>query len=299
MGRGTIEALKTKLQAIEPLADQVTHYPFLTVLADPIKQLQELIKNEYSFFLTDLPLIEDDLLDMKEDILDPVLRFMSGPPKAIYNESKRFLEEQNANFSDFTGEEAQQIKDILADAYCFKGNKMQQLKGLVDALKEQVVSLIEQEKQQALAVLQGLRDELTGMDDFALLDDNQQEELLQSFTAFKEKLQSQNIIAVIHQSITYFKENTFLQLLSQKDGWIAGQQKQNKKDGYTGRNDVESDDSGKAATGEVKPEYISKNKILVHFNKSILESEADIYAYINAIKKAYLAEVKQGKRVQI
>jgi len=79
-------------------------------------------------FLTDLSPIEDDLLDMKEDTLDPVQCFMSGSPRDIYDESKRFLEEQNANFAGLTGDESQQVKDILADAECFKGNKIQQLK---------------------------------------------------------------------------------------------------------------------------------------------------------------------------
>jgi len=142
---------------------------------------------------------------------------------------------------------------------------------LVDALREQVALLIEQEKQQALYVLQSLRDELTGMDVFSLLTDSQRDELLQFFTAFEEKLQAQTIIAVIHQSVTSFKENTFLQLLSQKDGWIAEQQKKDKKDDGTGKPSGGDDDSGKAATREVKPEYISKNRILINFNKSILE----------------------------
>ncbi|MEA2095844.1 MAG: BREX system P-loop protein BrxC, partial [Candidatus Cloacimonadota bacterium] len=299
LGREALESLKTNLQKLEPLVNQVNHYPFLTVLAEPIKRLQELSKKEYSFFLTDLSPIEDDLLDIKEDILDPVQRFMSGSPKDIYDDSKRFLEEQNANFAGLTGDESQQVKDILADAECFKGNKMQQLKGLVDTLREQVSLFIEQEKQQALEILQTLRDELTGMDDFSLLSDSQREELLQDFIVFKEKLQSQKIVAVIRQSVTSFKENTFLQLLSRKDEWIAEQQEKDKKDGYTGKADSENEDPGKTSTGETQRKYISKSKISVKFSKSILENENDVDAYAEAIKEAYLAEVKLGKRVQI
>jgi len=255
-----------------------------------------LSKKEYSFFLTDLSPIEDDLLDMKEDILDPIQRFMSGSPKNIYDESKRFLEEQNANFAGLTGDESQQIKDILADTECFKGNKMLQLKGLVDTLKEQVALLIDEEKQKALEILQTLQDELTGMDSFSLLTDNQREELLQPFTVFEEKLQFQVIIAVIHQSVTSFKEGTFLQLLSQKDRWIAEQQKRDKKKDDTGDG---GGDPVQTSTGEVKREYISKSKISVNFTKSILENESDVDAYVEAIKEAYLAEVKLGKRVQV
>jgi len=299
LGRETLESLKTQLQKLEPLANQVNHYPFLTVLAEPIKQLQELSKKEYSFFLTDLSPIEDDLLDMKEDILDPVQRFMSGSPRDIYDGSKRFLEEQNANFAGLVGDESQQIKDILADGKCYTGNKMQQLKGLVESLRGQVATLVDDEKQNALEVLQVLQNELTSMDDFLLLSDSQQKELLRSFTDFNEKSQAQRIIAVIYQSITAFKENNFLQLLSQKDKWISEQRQRAKKNDGVDDAGGEENDSGNTSTEEVKPEYVSKSKISINFTKSILENESDVNAYVEAVKEAYLTEVKQGKRVQI
>ena len=176
---------------------------------------------------------------------------------------------------------------------------MQQIKGLADTMKEQVATLTEQEKQQALQVLHALRDELTGMDDFALLDNGQQEELLKSFTAFELKLGSQKIIAVIHQSISNFKENDFLQLLFEKDRWIAEQQEKTKSRDYNKPKGGGDKSSSKGETKEKKPEYISKNKISVSFTKSILENETDVDAYVEAIKEAYLAEVKQGKRVQV
>ena len=299
LGKETIAALQAKLQEIEPLTSQVTHYPFLTVLAEPITRLQDLTKQEYKFFLTDLKAIEDDLLDLKEDILDPVLKFMSGAPKDIYDMSRQFLSEQNANFTDLTGDEDQQIKDILADPQCFKGNRMQKIKGLVESLKEQVANLLEQEKQQALIILHGLQNELTGMSGFASLDDPQQHELLATFTTFEQKLDSQKIIAVIQQSIAHFKENDFLHLLSKKDRWLAEKEDKNKPSDFDKPKDAKGKKPSKSETNEKKPEYISKSRIAVSFNKSILENETDVDAYVTAIKEAYLAAVKQGKRVQV
>ena len=224
---------------------------------------------------------------------------MSGSQKGIYDNSKQFLNEQNANFSDLTGDEVQQVKDILADPECFKGNKMQKIKGLVDSLKEQVASLLEKEKQQALTILHGLRDELSGMVDFSLLDESRQSELLNAFADFEQKLDSQKIIAVIQQSIGNFKENNFLQLLSKKDRWLAEKAENDKPDDYEKPKDDENKKSSKSKTNEKKPEYISKNRISINFNKSILENETDVDAYVEAIQEAYLAAVKQGKRVQI
>jgi len=131
------------------LAAQKGHYPFLSVLENPIRNLQELTKKEYAFYLTELSTLHDDLLDSKEDIFDPIRKFMSGPARDIYDDSKRFLEEQNANFSDLEGDENQQAKNILADSHCFAGNKMQQLKALVELLRISIDTLLNNARGQA------------------------------------------------------------------------------------------------------------------------------------------------------
>ena len=295
LGRETIEALKAKLQALEPLAGQVTHYPFLTVLAGPIKQLRELAKNEYGFFLTDLSLIKKDLLDMKEDILDPVLRFMSGPPKNIYDESKRFLEEQNANFSGLTGAESQQVKDILADANCFKGNKMQQIKGMVGSLKEQVAALIEEERKKAITAVQTLANRLAGMDDFANLETEEQDSLRAPFKALEQDLKQQKLIAVIRDRLRSFEEGEYSSLLAEVDRLAAaGKKVANNEKKYAGnkiRPGNETNDKG--------TEYVYGKSIHVNFNKAYLADMDDVDQYLKSMREAMLAEICNGKRIQI
>jgi energy-coupling factor transporter ATP-binding protein EcfA2 len=291
-------AFQELLTTLEALASQVTHYPFLTVLVEPISQLRELAGKEYSFYLTDLPKLEDSLLDMKDDVLEPVRRFMAGHPKAIYDESRRFLEKQNGNFSDLRGNEGQQIRDILADPACFKGNRMQQLKSLVDNVKDELATLLEEAKKQAQEAVTALKDELAWMDDFQKLAKTRQNKLLQSFSTFEQNLQQQKIIAVIRESVRKFKENDFLRLLAQKDRWLEEQKKQN-DDSDSPADKPANQEQNTTEIKEQKPEYISKSKISINFGKSILKSEVDVEEYARAVKEAYLAEIKQGKKVQV
>lgn len=298
LARETDAAFRDLLHTLESLASQETHYSCLAVLNEPISQLRELVGKEYSFYLTDLPKLEASLLDMKDDVLEPVRRFMAGHPKEIYDAGKRFLEEQSANFGDLQGDEGRQIRDILADQACFKGNRMQQLKGLVDRLKDELTTRLEEAGKQALETVAALKDELVGMEDFQQLEQNRQEELLQPFTTFEQNLRDQKIIAVIRESIRTFKENDFLRLLAQKDRWIEEQKRQNDN------GDSQTDQPGnrgknKTETREPKSKYISKSSIPVSFGKSILKDEADVEEYVKAVKEAYLNAVRQGKRVQI
>ncbi len=298
LGRETIEKLREKLQTLESLASQAEQYPFLTVLQTPITRLRELSKQEYSFFLTELSRVEDDLLDMKEDILDPVLKFMSGSAKTIFDEARTFLAAQNANFSDLPADTIQQARDLIADSRCFKGGRMQQLKKLVDTLKTQVNALIDQERKNAREAVAALKQELAGMEDFKLLEKGRQDELLQPFTLFEESIKHRKIIAVIRESVRTFKENDFLRLLAQKDRWIQEQKRQNDNDN-SATYKPGNQENNKNATKEPEPEYVSKNNIPVEFGKSILKSEADVENYVKAVREAYLAAINEGKRVQI
>lgn len=298
LAKETGAAFRGLLDTLESLASQVTHYPFLAVLNEPISQLRELVDKEYSFYLTDLPKLEDSLLDMKDDVLDPVRRFMAGHPKEIYDEGKRFLEEQSANFGDLQGDEEQHLLDILADQSCFKGNKMQQTKSLVDRLKGELATRLEDAKKQARGAVAALQDELVGMEDFQQLEQGRQDELLQSFDTFEQNLQHQKIIAVIRESVRTFKGNDFLRLLAQKDRWIE-EQKRPDDDGVSQAERRGTPGKDKTETREQKPEYISKSSIPVSFSKSILKDEDDVEKYVKAVKEAYLTAIRQGKRVQI
>ena len=98
LGSETREALRDVLGELKELAAQSGLYPFLTVLQGPIQTMDDLIGRDYTYFLEELPKQADALLDTKEDTLDPVRSFMSGSYKTIYDESSRFLQEQQANF---------------------------------------------------------------------------------------------------------------------------------------------------------------------------------------------------------
>ena len=93
-----------------------------------IETLNELNGKPYTFFLTDLHKIEDSLLDLKEEVVDPIQRFMNGPLKTIYDDAVSFLKRQEHNFFYIDGDESDRIFEILKDSTCYKNNKMQEVK---------------------------------------------------------------------------------------------------------------------------------------------------------------------------
>lgn len=312
LARNTQEALRAKLEHLQSIAARKTSYPFLAVLDNPIQQFREITKKkEYSYYLTDFAAISEDLLDLKEDLLDPVTKFMSGPAVTIFDESKRFIEQQNANFTDLEGEESRQALEILADPKCYAGNCMQLLKTLVEKLRQSVEAVVVAAKETARADIEGRKLELQGMTEYATLTGQQQGELLKPFSTIIAEIEKQVLAAVIREKVRTFKETTFSQLLNTQGRMVSEnatkQKKQERSVPPPAGKGIGSGvgpkpepykspaDPKPPATNEI--EYISKSSIPVDFKKRVIADEIDLEEYLDTVKNAYLAKIKQGKRI--
>ena len=120
LGKETAEAVKEKIKTLSKLLSDKNKYPFLAELKKINETLTELTTKNYTFFLTDLHKVEDSLLDMKEEVVDPIQRFMSGPLRSIYDDAVSFLKRQEHNFPYINGDESDQILKILKDGACYK-----------------------------------------------------------------------------------------------------------------------------------------------------------------------------------
>jgi hypothetical protein len=275
LGKETADAFKELVSSLELLWRQAAQYPFLAALEQPFKLIKELVGKPYAFYLKELGPREKELLDMKEEVLDPVRRFMGGRLKDFYEEAFKFHQEHQPNYSYLEGDEPLQLSEILADPACFKGNKMQQAKTLVESLKEKVNRQLLREREDAANAIKVLQDQLARMKDFAALTPQQQAQLNQAFNAFTRDLDSQTLIAVIRDKQRRFEEEEFQRLLGQMTAWTQPK------------------------TDDVKPEYISIRSVKVDNDKPWLADEHDVDRYLSALKKAIMKEISTGKRVRV
>ena len=282
LGKETGEAFKTLVNELDLLAVQSSRYPFLSVLDEPLTILQEFTAKPYPFFLTDLHRQEDHLLDLKEDVLDPMRRFMSGSNKAIYDEARQFVQRQEPNFSTLAGDQPRRLRAILADPACYKGNQMQQAKHLVDDLGRQISDLVQQEQIRAIAAVDQFQARLEGMEDYANLPPDKRALLDQPFETFRRTVTRQTLVAVIRDSLNSFEQQDYSRLLSQVSAWAHEEQSE-------------------AGTGiaETHVEYVTQSRLHLPFTKPYLADEAAVEEYLAHLKAAMLAAIKDGKRIQI
>ena len=309
LGQATGNALIQLKNELTPLAAQVAQYPFLGCLDAVIETLDQVTGKPYTWYLTELVRMEDELIELKEEVVDPIRKFMAGPQKKIYDQARKFTRDQDANFhylkeprdggdselQEVPAGEAEpvcpdQLTAILADPECFKGNCIQQLDSLLLLVQQRVKTKVQTEIQIAQDMLTSLQSRLTGMDEFKKLSEPQQVKLTEPFSIASTDLGNQTLIAVIRDSLRRFEENDYQRLLSQMATWAQPTPAPGPtKEGETPKE-----------RPKLKPaQYVSIKKLQPSFEKAWLTSEQDVEAYTDAVKAKLLEEIKKGHRIQI
>ncbi|NBC46740.1 MAG: BREX system P-loop protein BrxC, partial [Gammaproteobacteria bacterium] len=284
---GRMQALRDELDA---LTAEAKHYPFLQQLKPVIERLDALLAKPYTWYLTELGREEDRLLDLKEELIDPLRRFMDGPQRAIYDEATRFLQAQESNFGYLQDDNAGAIRSALHAPDCFKGSRMQQLKTELDSLQQAVAKELQATRKQAEAMLEQMQQRMQGMDEYKRLPEARTDELDSKFDELRNHFAQQPLIAVINDLLRRFEEQGYQVLLRKMVEMANPQPKE--PDHRAGKESTQVEDSQKA-------EYVVAKTLIIPFDKPFLAEESDVERYLDALRDALISAIHQGKRVQI
>ncbi len=325
LGMAAAHALQKRVEKLKELVRQEDRYPFLNGLKPVLERLEGIAGKPYAWYLTELSRQEDDLLDMKENLIDPILRFMAGPQKRIYDDAREFVRAQEPNFG-YIGDAGPEdsgvrepgaklpkpadLAEALTDPECFRGNRMQEIKGLVDTLAGAVNARIEAEIQKAGDAVSALKERLCGMAEFGALTPEQQAEIVGPFDLFPEKVQNQELIAVVRDTLRRFEETDYQRLVSQVVEWAEAGRVEPVPVSIKGEKTGEGEDFGSAGKREEKGEEKEKKplprvesvpirEVRVSFDKAWIADEADVEKYVEAMRDALLAEIGKGRRIHI
>lgn len=296
LAKETVAALKELAGKLAPIASQSSDFPFVTVLDSVISRLNDLSMKDYAWFLTEFGAIHDELLGLKEASIDPIRKFMAGPQKDIFHSARSFLQAQEPNFSYINADEVSLVSSTLSDPDCYRGNRVQKIKTLVESLKSKVADHIQLELQAADQAISELRERLTSLPEFKDLTSERKNKITNTFDELSNRLCKQQLIAVIRDTVRRFEEAEYQRLLSQISEWTqenAEQQIQNKT------SSAHSIASRHTAAAEPKIEYITGRQIKIEFDKPWISDESDVERYVQLLRTAWLAEIRKGKRIQI
>ena len=205
----TAELIKNKLKDVEILLAKEPEYKFLNSLKPIKEKLEECTGKAYSWYLTDFRNKSDELLDLKENVIDPVSKFVNGVGGEIYRNAVRFMQEQKDNFTYLDFAVVREVSDILEDANCYKGNSIQILKEKVEHLKSVIDGKLNTEKENASKQLDEVKFKITSMSEYSALAGDKKELIERAFNACKERIANQKLIVVVKTAIDNFKDSEY------------------------------------------------------------------------------------------
>ena len=298
LGLETAEAFTALKNELAELEARSSRYPFLTALSSVEEAVREVAGKPYAWYLQELGGHEDRLLDLKEGILDPIRRFMGGAQKAIYDKARAYLADQSANFGYGGDDKANAILEVLDDPNCFKGNAIQQIKGTLDALKAGVDARIAAEREAALSDVEGLREKLRALPEFASLTESDRRDIEAAFAGILETVASSQLIAVIRERVSGFRSSGYPSLL----GRVAAPPPAPSQKGDRGAEQQGFKD-GASSLPPTPPlaqlEYVAATALRVTYAKPYLTDEQDVDAYLDTLRETLIAEIRAGKRITV
>lgn len=292
LGKETGTKLQELLHQLTPLAAQASQYPFLMALTPVISELKELTGKPYIWYLTELSRQEDALLDLKENVIDPIRKFMGGAQKGIYDDARHFVQIQEPNFSYIEGEEHTQVIAGLIDPACFRGSRMQQVKTQLDSLKIKVDAAVKGIREKALENLRTMQKRMQEMDEYQSLPEPRRADLDKPYQDLMQDIERQQLIAVINDRLRYFEDHGYQKILARMVEMAAPKSTES----------GELSSSGSSKDRQVKEpriEYVNSRQLRVSYDKAWLANEADVDRYLDSLRKAMLEEISKGKRIQI
>jgi hypothetical protein len=269
------EKLGAKRDELNALVSS-SRYPFVSQLLGVVTLLDQVVGKPVDWYLGHFDKA-DELIEAKEDLIDPIKSFLNGQQAKIFDEAQALLSANTGNLGYLPAGSADPVETLLSDPNAFRGNKMNQLKSAADTLHGQIDGVAAERRGAVTAAVEGRRSELLASAYYANAASAAQDSVIRSIDQILARLVGESQIAPLLQVGSTFEEYDYPELLSLL---VASQQ-------------VGGD-------GPLPPkQMVSVKTIHVSGVSGVLESEADVDNYLAALREALVETLNDGKRIAL
>ncbi len=271
------EKLRAKLDELNARVSG-SKYPFVSQLDAPIALLEQVVGKSDEWYLTDFA-VADELLETKDDVIDPIQAFLNGNQRTIYDDAAKLLRENASNLTYLPHGSDEPVTRLLDDSQAFRGNKMTQLKQAADALSDQISGALKTNRSDAVGEIVGRRDALLVSAIYADATDEAQARAAAQIDATIAKIDSEHQIAVIRELANGFEETGYPAILDQLA--IA-------------RREVDPDVPPPPVKQTVSIKTIAPRGVT-----GPLETPDDVDTYLAALRGSLIHALEHGKRIAL
>ncbi|AWM23998.1 hypothetical protein ABIA14_002490 [Sinorhizobium fredii] len=304
LGKELAEGFARVARDLEALLGPKGAYPFLAALQPVLETVKVVSGKSSAWYMQEFGSQGERLLDAKDDILDPIRKFMGGPQRFIYDEATVFLRAQANNFSYHGVEQAAAISEALADPRCFKGTSIQQIKENLNRLWIDLETVLLKEVSIASAEIADLRSKLEGLTDFERIGDGERQAVARVFEDALSDIKGATLIAVVREKANTFQSRVYPGLLSRISAALEQSQSSPVVEAHQGHSQfvgapVSPQSTPLQPTPKPRTEFVHRSDVKVPFAKAYIANEQDVDDYVEAMRKSLLSEIASGKRITV
>jgi hypothetical protein len=249
-------------------------YPFKEAFSTIIETLSPIEKLTTDTLFDEIPSMEDTLLDTKEDFIDPIMEFMNGEKRKIYDSIIKYLHDNQNNLRHITDLHVSVLEALPSLPKPYTGNHIAQAKLALTTVEGLLKPLIEQSQQEAIAKIDHLIHELQQSENFSKVPESERYKIIKPREELKQIILRTNSIDTIKQR-------------SNQEALV---------DELNKANEVMFDLIPEEIGSTPKPMTVRMASITPK-NKMTLKNDEDVNEYIEKLKANLLKEIHEGKQV--
>ena len=257
-------------------------YPFLAVLNEPLKLLREVMGRGTEWYLGQFPARTDELLDAKQDVIDPVSQFLTGSQKTIYDDAVRLLSERKDTLRYLKTDEASRVESLLTDQNIFRGQRMKRLKDATGELRAATDRILTDESTEASDLIHERANDLRGSAAWEHATDATRTEVDRRIDVATQQVVEAVSVPVIRQLAREFDEESYDELLAVLEA-----------DRRQAENSAEVNRPTPPASVVVPLRQLPRPR------RRMLRTSADVDAYVDELRDILHNAVVSGKQVSL
>lgn len=244
----------------------------------------------------------DNLLDLKEDLLDPIRGFLRGSQRGIVDDARAFLERHGAEIDRFDAGDVGALGQALDSSTFFRGNGIPQIKQMHLQLLERLQAAIASDRDALRNDVVKRLEELLAEATFTAATESAQNEAHGALRSLLDDLGAKTTrgeVALARSTFETVYEHAVQILIGSLDQGSDGG-----ADAGSGDHDPEGGGGGTEASGAVPQPTPRRVKSTVQLRSIVVEgvpmmltTPDQVEQYVQQLRVSLLAEIKDGKTI--
>ena len=274
------------------------HYKFVETLQHPIDVLTELVQKQYPYYYQNINALEDELIAIKEDEMEPVIDFLSGPNMATFKKMEVYETGDQSNLAYVDSE----LKNNIHAAYISKEpwKLMVQVKQDVDEISRQLQSRLADERTNAKNSINTRLASLRALPSYQAIPATDQQKADAQISYLLDGIDNERYIASLIVRRTESLDKAYNRAIEIINAAVVKLQDEptppDDKNDNNGDHEVHDD---RPEPKKVIRQSVGLNKAMddFHFTKPVLENAQDVDEYVKAIKRQLLQTINNNKSI--